>query len=94
MNDKSVPQTKYRRLESTYPTSDQDLMDALVDLDFVNNVIRMEKENKRTRLEKLDASHGKNVEDQHDRKKNAILRKMMTKQCVGSLKQNTNNNSQ
>ena len=54
VNGKSVTQTKYGQLEITNSAFDQDLMDALADSDFLNNVIRMEKENKRTRLEKLD----------------------------------------
>ena len=54
VNDKSVTQTKYGQLGFTYPTSDQDLMDPLADSNFVNNAIRMEKEIKCTRMEKLD----------------------------------------
>ena len=55
MNDKSVTQTKHGQLEFTYPPSNQDLMDALADLNFVNNVIRMEKEIQRPMMNKVDS---------------------------------------
>ena len=38
-----MTQTKHGRLEITWPTSDRDLIDALEDPNFVNNVVRMEK---------------------------------------------------
>ena len=47
VNDQSVTQTKYGRLEITSPTSNHDLIDALEDTNFVNNVVRMEKETQR-----------------------------------------------
>ena len=45
VNDQSVTQTKHGRLEITSPTSNHDIIDALEDTNFVNNVVRMEKEN-------------------------------------------------
>ena len=55
VNDKSVTQTKYRQLEITNSAFSQDLMDALADSKFVNNVLRMEKEINLTRMKKLEA---------------------------------------
>ena len=46
-NGQSVTKTKHGRLEITWPTSDRDLIDALEDPNFVNNVVRMEKETQR-----------------------------------------------
>ena len=47
VNGQSVTQTKHGRLEITWPPSDCDLIDALEDPNFVNNVVRMEKETQR-----------------------------------------------
>ena len=43
-NDQSVTQMKHGHLEITWSPSDRDLIDALEDSNFVNNVVRMEKE--------------------------------------------------
>ena len=43
VNDQSATKTKHRRLEITWPAFDHDLIDALEDTNFVNNVVRMEK---------------------------------------------------
>ena len=43
VNDQSVTKTKCGRLEITWPAFDHDLIDALEDAIFVNNVVRMEK---------------------------------------------------
>ena len=43
VNDQSVTQTKHGRLEIMWTPSDRDLVDALEDPNFVNNVVRMEK---------------------------------------------------
>ena len=43
MNEQSVTKTKYGWLEITWPAFDHDLIDALEDVNFVNNVVRMEK---------------------------------------------------
>ena len=43
VNDQSVTQTKHGRLEITSTPSDRDLVNALKDTTFVNNVVRMEK---------------------------------------------------
>ena len=44
MNSKSMMQTKYEQLEIMCPEFDRDLMDALANSDFVNNVNKMERE--------------------------------------------------
>ena len=54
VNGKSVTPRKHRWMEITYPESDIDLMDALANLDFMNNVIKMERESDRTRLKKME----------------------------------------
>ena len=43
VNYHSVTKTKYGRLEITWPATNHDLIDALEDTNFVNNVVRMEK---------------------------------------------------
>ena len=43
VNDQSGTQTKYGRLEILWQASNCDLIDALEDPNFVNNVVRMEK---------------------------------------------------
>ena len=43
VNEQSVTKTKYGRLEITWPAFDHDLIDALEDTNFVNNVVRMER---------------------------------------------------
>ena len=43
VNEQSVTKTKYGRLEITWPAFDHDLIDALENTNFVNNVVRMER---------------------------------------------------
>ena len=43
VNEQSVTKMKYGRLEITWPAFDHDLIDALEDTNFVNNVVRMER---------------------------------------------------
>ena len=43
VNEQPVTKTKYGRLEITWPAFDHDLIDALEDTNFVNNVVRMER---------------------------------------------------
>ena len=43
VNEQSVTKTKYGRLEITWPAFDHDLINALEDTNFVNNVVRMER---------------------------------------------------
>ena len=43
VNDQSMTQTKHGCLEITWPTSNHNLINALEDPNFVNNVVRMEK---------------------------------------------------
>ena len=52
-NDQSVTQTKHGRLEITWTPSNRDLVDALEDPNFVNNVVRMEKETQRPMMTML-----------------------------------------
>ena len=43
VNDQSVTQMKHGRLEILWQAFDRDLINALEDPNFVNNVVRMEK---------------------------------------------------
>ena len=43
VNEQSVTKTKHGRLEITWPHFERDLIDALEDENFVNNVVRMER---------------------------------------------------
>ena len=43
VNEQSVTKTKHGRLEITWPQFERDLIDALEDENFVNNVVRMER---------------------------------------------------
>ena len=43
VNEQSMTKMKHGRLEITWPQFERDLIDALEDENFVNNVVRMER---------------------------------------------------
>ena len=89
VNDQSMTQTKHGRWAITWSPSDRDLIDALEDPNFVNNVVRMEKEIQRPMMTTVHPIYV--GEEKKDRE--TIQRKMPEKACVGSPNQNTNKTS-